>query len=160
MPVEPPEWTEVELTSHRGAVGQRIIAAMLVVVGLVGVVLSILAVPDWWVVVSVFLVSVFLGIVGLSLWFHVGMSAAATVELVRVGAPTALRVLRSEEIADESIVFRLFLRLPEEELVVVQHQCSQGQCVEAGRAAPHSEVPAILDPVTKSWGVVHGRLDV
>lgn len=160
MPVEPSEWTEVELTTRRGAVAQRVIAALLIATGLVCIVIGVVSLPDWWVVVPLALTGAFLGVIGLSLWFHVGGSAAATAELLKVGTKTPLRVLHAEEIHDDSIIYRIHLRLPTAELVVVQHQCSQGQCVEAGRAAPHSEVPAILDPVTKSWGVVHGRLDV
>ena len=158
MSVEIPEWTQIEVTSRRSAAAQRWIAGMLAVVGVAGVGLSFL-VPDWWAVVLMILACLFIVVIAISLWFNAGLQADATVELLRGGSRVPLRVLSAEEVHDDSIIFRLLLRLPVDELVVVQHQCSQGQCVEAARAAPGSEVPAIVDPKTKSWGVVHGRLD-
>lgn len=158
MSVEIPEWTQVELTSRRSAVRQRWIAGMLTVVGAAGVGLSFL-VPDGWSVALMILVCLFIGVVGIGLWVNAGESAAATVELVKSGITVPLRVLSAEEIHDDSVIQRLLLRLPVDELVVVQHQCSRWQCLEAARDAPGSEVPAIIDPVAKSWGVLHGRLD-
>lgn len=159
MPVEPSEWTEVELTSSRGAVAQRWIAVVLSLTGAIGVVFSFFLQPEWWAVISMILACLFIVVIAISLWFNAGQEADATVELLKGGSRVPLRVLSAEEVHDDSIVFRLLLRLPVDELVVVQHQCSQGQCIEAARAAPGSEVPAIIDPKTKSWGVVHGRLD-
>lgn len=158
MSVEIPEWTQVELTSRRSAAAQRWIAGVLAVAGAAGVGLSFL-VPDWWAVILMILVCLFIVVIGISLWFNAGLSADATVQLLKGGTRVPLPVLSAEEVADDSIVYRLLLRLPVDELVVVQHQCSQGQCVEAGREAPGSEVPAIIDRTTKAWGVVHGRLD-
>lgn len=159
MSVEPTEWTEIELTGRRSAVGQQVVAGVLVLAGLFGAGLSFLMLPDWWAVATLLFVCAFLGVIGVSLWFHAGMSAAATVDLLSIGTKVSLRVLSAQEVADDSIIFRLLLRVPADELVVVQHQCSQGQCVDAARAAPGAEVPALLDRTTKSWGVIHGRLD-
>ncbi|WP_217178844.1 hypothetical protein [Streptomyces sp. AC495_CC817] len=159
MPAESTEWSEVELTSHRGAVAQRWIAAVLALAGVAGVVIGVLTEDQWWVVAVIVAVSLLMIAIGISLWASAGANAQATVRLLDTGTPVALRVLNAEEVHDDSIVYRLLLRLPEKELVVVQHQCSQGACIAAARAAPDSEVPAILDPATRSWGVVHGRLD-
>lgn len=159
MPAEPSEWTEVELTGSRSAVAQRWIAAVLSLTGAIGVVLSFFMQPEWWAVISMGLVSLFIVVIGISLWFNTGMNAAATVELLEVGTRVPFRVLSAEVINDDSIIYRLLLRVPADELVVVHHQCSQGQCVDAAREAPGSEVPAIVDRATKSWGVVHGRVD-
>jgi hypothetical protein len=156
MPDEPAEWTQVELTSPRSAVGQRWIAAILVMTGVVGGVLSFFAEPEGWVVVSVGVVCLLICVTGISLWFNAGMNADATVGLLETGTRVTLPVIATEEIADDGVIHRLSLRLPGD--AIVQHQCGQGQCVDAGREAPHSQVPAILDPVAKSWGVVHGRL--
>ena len=159
MSVEPPEWTEIELTGRRSAVGQRVIAAILVLVGVVGVVLSFFLLPEWWGVISLGLVSLFVAVTGVSLWVNAGASAAATVDLLRSGTRVPLRVLSAQEVTDDSIIYRLLLRVPVDELVVVQHQCSQGQCIDAAGGAPGTEVPALLDRTTKSWGVIHGRLE-
>ncbi|WP_448719350.1 hypothetical protein [Microbacterium natoriense] len=158
MSVEIPEWTQVELTGRRSAVGQRWIAGMLTLAGAVGLVLSFFMEPGWWAVISSGLVCLFIVVLGISLWANAGASAAATVELLESGITVPLRVLSAEEIHDDSVIQRLLLRLPVDELVVVQHQCSHWQCLEAAREAPGSEVPAIIDRTTKSWGVVHGRL--
>ena len=158
MSVEIPEWTQVELTGRRSAVGQRWIAGMLTLAGAVGLVLSFFMEPGWWAVISSGLVCLFIVVLGISLWANAGASAAATVELLESGITVPLRVLSAEEIHDDSVIQRLLLRLPVDELVVVQHQCRHWQCLEAAREAPGSEVPAIIDRTTKSWGVVHGRL--
>lgn len=92
------------------------------------------------------------------LWFNAGANAAATVARRESGTQATLRVLSAELVADDGVIYRLLLRVPVDELVVVQHQCSQGQCLEAAREAPGIEVPALLDRATKSWGVIHGRL--
>lgn len=159
MPIEPPEWIEVELTSHRSAVGQRWVAVVLALAGVVGLVLSFFMEPEWWAVISLGLVSLFIVVIGISLWFNAGANAAATVALRESGTQATLRVLSAELVADDGVIYRLLLRVPVDELVVVQHQCSQGQCLEAAREAPGTEVPALLDRATKSWGVVHGRID-
>ena len=158
MLVEPSEWTEVEVTSRRGAVVRRWIAGMLAVTGVAAVAVAFLMTPDWWAVVAMGLTGVFLVIIGISLWFNTGSNADATVALLKTGTPVSLRVLRGDQIHDDSVVYRLLLRLPTTELVTVQHQCSWGQCVDAGRSAPNTEVPAIFDPATKTWGIVHGGL--
>lgn len=159
MPIEPPEWHEVELTSRRSAVGQRWVAVVLALAGVVGVVLSFFMQPEWWAVISLCLVSLFIVVIGISLWFNAGANAVATVALRESGTKASLRVLSAELVADDGVIYRLLLRVPADEPVVVQHQCSDGQCLEAAREAPGSEVPAILDRATKSWGVVHGRID-
>lgn len=159
MPIEPPEWNEVELTSRRSAVGQRWVAVVLSLAGVVGVVLSFFMQPEWWAVISLGLVSLFIVVIGISLWFNAGANAAATVALRDSGTQTSLRVLSAELVADDGVIYRLLLRVPADELIVVQHQCSHGQCLDAAREVPGSEVPALLDRATKSWGVVHGRID-
>ena len=160
MSVELPEWTQVELTSRRSAKGQRVIAAALAITGVIGVGLSFLMMPMWWAVVLMLLTCAFIATIGVSLWFNATMNADATAELLVTGTKHSAPVLSAEEIPDDGVVYRLTLRLPADaaEPVTVQHQCSDGLCVTAGRAAPRAEVPVLVDAASKAWGVVHGPL--
>ncbi|PRB14786.1 hypothetical protein [Microbacterium sp. MYb62] len=155
----PPEWTQIDLTSRRGAVGQRITAGLLVASGVIGFAVSVPALFGWWwSLVLLGFACLLIVLLGIGLWINAGVSAHATITLKETGVPVDLPVVAAFETTDESVRYQLQLRLPEpaggQEYLV--HSCGYHGCVAAGRAAPHAELPVLLDATRKTWGVIHG----
>lgn len=153
----PLEWTQIDLTSRRGAVGQRITAVILVVTGVVGFALSFRSLAPWWWEFALLLFGCALIVVlGIGLWINAGKSASSTETLQQKGVRVDLPVVSAFETTDESVRYQLQLRLPSDGEQFVVHACGDQRCVAAGRTAPQSELPVILDPEAKTWGVLHG----
>ena len=156
----PPEWTQIDLTSRRSGVGQRITAVILVVVSVVGFALSFRSLAPWWWEFALMLFGcVLILLLGIGLWINAGTSARSTVTLSEKGVRADLPVLSAFETNDESVRFQLQLRLPSDDEEFVVHACGDHRCVAAGRAAPESALPVLLDAEAKTWGVLHGRLE-
>lgn len=156
---ELPEWTQIDLTSRRGAVGQRITAGLLVASGVIGFALGLPSLSEWWwELVLLGFGCLLMVLLGIGLWINASVSADATVTLKQSGVRVDLPVVAAFETTDESVRYQLQLRLPEpdgarEHLV---HACGHHRCVAAGRAAPHAELPVLMDATKKTWGVIHG----
>ncbi|WP_407358098.1 hypothetical protein LTA6_002748 [Microbacterium sp. LTA6] len=154
-----PEWTQVDPIGHRAAVGMRVAAVPLTLLGIIGGVLSLRLAPEWWMVALALLGCAFVALVGVSLWVNAVAREKATVALRPTGRRVSLPVVLAEDITDEMETFRLHLKLPIEGGPMVQHACSDNRCVEAAHALPGSEVPAMIDEARRIWGVIHGPID-
>lgn len=154
-----PEWTQVDLTSRRGAWGQRVTAGLLVASGVIGFAASFPALSQWWWELALLGFGCLLIVVlGIGLWINASVSAGETVTLKESGVRVELPVVSAFETTDEAVRYQLQLRLPEpadgQEYVV--HSCGDHRCVAAGRAAPNAMLPVLLDAKTHTWGVIHG----
>ncbi|MCV0336397.1 MULTISPECIES: hypothetical protein [unclassified Microbacterium] len=153
------DWTQVDLTSRRGAWGQRITAGLLVASGVIGFALSFPSLSAWWWELALLgfgcLLMVLLGI---GLWINARVNADETVTLKESGVRVELPVVGAFETTDEAVRYQLQLRLPEPEQgrEYLVHACGDRRCIAAGRAAPNAELPVLIDAKTKTWGVIHG----
>ncbi|MFK3677058.1 hypothetical protein ACI2IP_04970 [Microbacterium sp. NPDC090218] len=153
-----PEWTQVDLTSPRGAWGQRVTAGLLVMAGVLGFLLSFPSLSEWWWELALLGVGCLLIVLlGIGLWINAGVSAGETVTLKESGVRADLPVVAAFETTDEAVRYQLQLRLPEstEGPEYVVHACGRHRCVEAGRAAPDAVLPVLLDAKKRTWGVIH-----
>lgn len=153
------EWTQIDPIGRRSAVGHRVAAVVLTLIGIVGGVLSVRMAPEWWVVGLSLLGCAFVLLVGVSLWVNAVQRAKATTEMRPTGRRVSLRVLLVDDITDDMETYRLHLRLPIEGAPIVQHACSARRCTDAAHAFPGSEVPAVIDESRRVWGVLHGSID-
>ncbi|MFJ6533555.1 hypothetical protein [Microbacterium sp. NPDC091662] len=154
------EWTQVDLTSRRGAWGQRITAGLLVASGVIGFAVSFPALSArWWELALLGFGCLLMVLLGIGLWINASVNADETVTLKEAGVRVALPVVAAFETTDEAVRYQLQLRLPEPADVgreYLVHACGDSRCIAAGRAAPNAELPVLLDAKAKKWGVIHG----
>lgn len=154
-----PEWTQIDLTSRRGAWGQRVTAGLLVAAGVIGFALGFPSLSwFWWELALLAFGCLLIVVLGIGLWINAGVSAGSTVALKQSGARVDLPVVAAFETTDEAVRYQLQLRLPEPdgERDYLVHSCGYHGCVAAGRAAPNAELPVLMDRSKKTWGVIHG----
>lgn len=155
----PREWTQIDLTSHRGVWGQRVTAGLLVASGMIGFTVTLPYLSAWWwEVILLGFGCLLIVVLGIGIWINAGVSGGATVELKASGVPVRLPVVAAYETTDEAVRYQLQLRIPESagEGDDVVHSCGYHGCVAAGREAPNSDLPVLMDVKTRTWGVIHG----
>lgn len=152
------EWTQVDLTSRRGAWGQRITAGLLVVSGVISFALGFPSLSEWWWELVLLGVGCLLMVLlGIGLWVNASVNADETVILKETGVRVDLPVVAAFETTDEAVRYQLKLRLPEPDRgrEYLVHACGDRRCVAAGRAAPNAALPVLIDARTRTWGVIH-----
>lgn len=154
-----PEWTQIDLAHPREAWGQRITAGLLIVAGVIGFALGLPTLSQfWWELALLAFGCLLIVALGVGLWINARVSTGAPVGLKESGVRVELPVAAAFETTDEAVRYQLQLRLPEpvgatEYLV---HSCGEDACVAAGRAAPNSAVPVLIDAQNRTWAVIHG----
>lgn len=150
------EWTQIDLAHRSEAAAQRVTAILVALLGIGGFVLSLRMIFDWWWVGLVLLGCLLIVALGVGLWINADVNGGAAVKLKEEGTPVSLPVVAAYETTDDSVRYQLQLRMPSADDQFVVHACGDPRCVAAGRTAPDSEVPVLLNESTRNWGVIHG----
>ena len=147
------EWTQVDLDRRSEVTAQRVTAILVVLSGIGGFAMSFRMIFDWWLIALVLLGALVIVALGIGLWINAGVNAGAAGKLKEGGTPVSLPVVAAHETTDESVRYQLQLRMPSDQFVM--HACGEPGCVAAARTVPDSELPALLNESTKTWGVIH-----
>ncbi|MEU7476786.1 hypothetical protein AB0A63_12450 [Lentzea sp. NPDC042327] len=140
---------EVVLTSRGSATAQRVIAgASLVGIAAIGVVVALSDLP-WWGIALTELGVVLIALIMMAIWSSAAEDAKQTTALRATGTTVLADVLGSEAHDDgESTSHLLTLWVP-----------VPGGGFEVGhwchRYDGEQQLPVLVDPVTRVWGVVH-----
>ncbi len=149
--------SQVELTSPRSALNQKIMAGIIITFVLAGCVIAIVMSDAWWQVVLWSAVALFMLIIGFGLGVNAGDAARATVALQAVGVTVRAEVLAAQVVRgveDLSYDLTLWITLPDGTGFQVEHRCGEYTCIAAARQ-PGSMVAVLVDPTVRTWGVIH-----
>jgi hypothetical protein len=145
---------EVEITTRRSALVQRVLAGVTIVAVGAGAVLLSLSGEAWWAILLGDLALLFTALIMLALWFSASESEQQTTALLAGGTKVSGEVLEKAVHDDGETVYReLTVRIPLADAGFQgHHRCSHTECADL---EPGSRVTVLVDPVTRAWAVLH-----
>ncbi|MFD1322703.1 hypothetical protein [Micromonospora sonneratiae] len=147
----------MHLTTRRSARWERFLAVLITGSTVIGIGISVVHSDTWWQVLILVMAGLALLMIGLGLWFSAGLAVEATEKLEASGGRARAEILAAEEDGDDDIVYRLDLRIvpPGAEAFDVTHRCRKAVCIQAAKQTPPVHLTALVDPVERTWGIVH-----